>query len=200
MFKLLIASSNEGKVVEIQEFLSQYISVECLSLKDVSYNGKMPEETGSTYQENAEIKARYFSDLYDYPVLADDSGLECEALSGKPGLLSARLGENDKHRREELLKLLGYSSGEFPYKSCFKSSLCFVMDSKSCYYHGEVQGWIKSHELGDFGFGYDPIFYLDDGRSFAQIDRVEKNRISHRALALLQFKDDLLQKSLAIEV
>lgn len=200
MLKLLIASSNEGKVVEIQDFLSQYILVECLSLKDVSYDGEMPEETGTTYQENAEIKAKFFANLYNYPVLADDSGLECEALFGQPGLMSARLGKNDKHRREELLKLLGYTSGEFPYKSCFKSSLCFVLDSQSHFYHGEIQGWIKSHELGDFGFGYDPIFYLDDGRSFAQIDRSEKNKISHRAHALIKFKEDLLQKSLAIEV
>ncbi|MCO4784222.1 MAG: RdgB/HAM1 family non-canonical purine NTP pyrophosphatase [Candidatus Cloacimonetes bacterium] len=200
MLKLLVASSNEGKVIEIQDFLSQFISVQCLSLKDLGFKGDMPQETGSTYQENAEIKAKYFADLYDYAVLADDSGLECEALSGRPGLFSARLGDNDKHRREELLKLLGYASGEFPYKSSFKSSLCFVLNGQSHFYDGEVQGWIKSHELGDFGFGYDPIFYLDDGRSFAQIDRAEKNKISHRASALLKFKDDLLQKSLAIEV
>lgn len=200
MFKILIASSNKGKVLEIQNFLSQYLEIECLSLKDIDYNDEMPIESGKTYQENAKIKALFFAKLCDLPVLADDSGLECKALGGRPGLLSARLGENDKHRREELLKLLGYAAGEFPYSACFKSSLCFVIDSKTYFYDGEIQGFIQSHEVGNFGFGYDPLFYLEDGRSFAQIDTSEKNQISHRANALLKFKEDLIQKNLAIKI
>ena len=169
MFKLLVASGNAGKVHEIQKYLNQYLQVECLSLKDMNYQGEMPEEDGSTYHENAQIKADYFSKIYDLPVLADDSGLECDALDGKPGIHSARLGSDDQHRREELLKMLAFALGEFPYSARFKCSICFINDKKVSFFNGEIDGEIRSHEVGNFGFGYDPIFFIEDGRRFAQI-------------------------------
>ncbi len=187
---LLIASQNPGKIDEFRQLLRKIPRL----LSPADYPAiRIPEfaETGETYQENALIKAEACSKLFQIPVLADDSGLECEALDGRPGILSARFGGKDRSwpERWKLLNQEIQKTSSANRCARFRAILCFMDGSNSPqFYEGVVRGEILTEPRGNQGFGYDPIFLIPAlGKTLAEIDTVTKNRISHRSLATQAF-------------
>ena len=192
--KLIIASGNKGKVREYKELLRDCGFDEVLSLKDAGITCE-PEETGSTFEENAAIKARALFELIKgtgAAALADDSGLEVDALDGEPGVYSARwLGLNDdKAKNDELIKKQKKKTGR-ERSARFVCVIHFIKaDGSEITVRGECEGEIGFEPLGENGFGYDPIFMFGD-RSFAQIGAEEKNAVSHRGKALRKLVSEL---------
>jgi len=190
MTKLLLASNNPGKLVEIQALLAD-TSFELLLLRDLGVE-LAEEESGSTYAENAVIKARAGALASGLITLADDSGLEVAVLGGKPGLHSARYsrkpGASDADRRAKLLQELDKYSR--PWQASFHCAVAIVTPTSKHYLsEGECPGEIIPEERGQHGFGYDPIFLISGlNRTMAELNMEEKNQISHRALALKKLK------------
>lgn len=185
MTKLLIASRNPGKVLEIRALLER-LDLEVVDLEVLGLYLDV-EEHGDTYLKNAEYKARVFSEVSSCWTLADDSGLEVDALDGAPGPLSARLagpGRSDSDRRAYLLELL--SGHPVPWSARFQCAIVLaspegMIDTA----HGTCEGRIIDEERGEHGFGYDPIFLLSDiDMTMAELRMEEKNRHSHRAKAV----------------
>ena len=181
--RFLLATQNRGKVREICSALSLFnIEFEFLLGRD-----DLPEalESGMTFAENARIKAEHYHQLTGLPTLAEDSGLVVDALGGKPGVHSARFAPTDKERIEKLLRMLDSRPGPSSRSARFVSAICLLLPEDLIEVTGEVQGELAQEPRGTHGFGYDPIFYYPPlGKTFAQMTVEEKNRISHRALAL----------------
>jgi XTP/dITP diphosphohydrolase len=184
--KLLIATSNSGKIIELRDLLSQ-LPFQVILPKDIGIL-EAPKETGSTYLENAELKAKYYFGLSRMPVLADDTGLEVDALNGQPGLYSARFSSSkdagDADRRQLLLeKLYGMPK---PWTAHFTCTAVFINRQGQIHSAtGRCEGEIVADERGNNGFGYDPIFYFPDlGKTMAELELDEKNLVSHRARAI----------------
>lgn len=191
--KLLIASGNEGKVKEIQELLKGF-EVEVVSAK--SLNVEEPEENGSSFIENAKIKSEYYCKKSGLPALADDSGLEVDALGGSPGIYSARWAGKEKDfasamdKVRESLQDIGYDPRVMgPKHNLLKANFTCALsltwpDGHTETFEGKVFGHLSFPRKGDKGFGYDPIFTAKGhDRTFAEIDPQEKHSISHRANA-----------------
>ncbi|MCD8286635.1 MAG: RdgB/HAM1 family non-canonical purine NTP pyrophosphatase [Clostridia bacterium] len=185
--KVIVASSNEGKIREIKEI---FTGVEIVSLKDLGFNEEIPE-TGETFKENALIKAGTICKKYGLPALADDSGLCVYALDLAPGIYSARFsGEGSAANRKLLLKRM---EGLTDRKAYFECSVCLCFpDGKTIYGQGRTYGRILYEEIGSNGFGYDPLFWsLDLRKSFGVATEEEKNSVSHRARALKDLADKI---------
>ncbi len=182
--QLLIATHNRGKVEEYRHLL-QSLPVELLSLDDLGIATDV-DETGSTFRENAWLKARAYSALGGMLTLADDSGLEVDALGGQPGVHSARYGgdacANDQDRVSLLLSnLAGVRWAERTARFMCVIAIC-QPGGPEVSVVGSVSGMIQYQPEGDLGFGYDPVFYLPSlERTFSQLSMEVKNRISHRA-------------------
>lgn len=194
MKKLIVASNNEHKIKEIKEMLSQF-PFEVLSLEEAYINIDV-EETGSTFMENAEIKAvEIFKIANGNMVLADDSGLEVESLNGDPGVFSARFaGEhgNTKANNEKLLYLLEGADEERRKAKFICAMVLIVNEDKIVKVQGEAEGIITAEFRGEEGFGYDPLFFVKEfKKTFAQMSSKEKNSISHRGRALNKLKKEL---------
>lgn len=187
MNKIIVASNNKDKIKEIKEILKTF-PLEIISLQEADICVDV-EENGTTFLENAYKKAKeIFNITKDSMVLADDSGLMVEALDGAPGVYSARFaGEhgNSKMNNDKLLKMLEGKKTE-ERKAKFVCALVLILDDKKVIkVQGEVEGYITEKEKGSDGFGYDPLFYVDEyDKTFAQMTSEEKNLISHRAKAL----------------
>jgi XTP/dITP diphosphohydrolase len=187
--RILVASGNRGKLIEYQQILAgesfQLLLPEDLGLKLVV------EETGSSYAENAALKARAYALSSGLVSIADDSGLEVDALNGAPGLYSARYDPkpeaNDADRRLYLLAELVRRAAQHPWTARFHCTIAVSTPTGEVFLaEGNCEGEIISDERGTNGFGYDPVFFLPQyGRTMAEISSVIKNRISHRALAAL---------------
>ena len=182
--RILLATTNRGKVEEIRELLAGS-GTTIVGLDEVDAVGDV-EETGSTFGENALIKARYYHSLTGLVTLADDSGLEVEALAGLPGIRSARYagpGATDQERIEKLLsELKGRAEGE--RRARFVCAAGIVWKNGQRLFVEEVSGSIMTRPRGANGFGYDPVFcYPLLGKTFAELSRDEKGRISHRGKA-----------------
>ncbi len=187
MKKIVLASKNLDKVREMRLAL-QDLPVEILSLADFA---EMPDavEDGTTFEENALIKAKFFCKQTGLACLADDSGLEVDALNGLPGVYSARFagyhaddGTNNQRLLAEMKKV-----GAAESKAAYRCALAFVdTDGTKILTSGKVEGKIKTVAKGNGGFGYDPYFYLDENFTMAEISPAEKNKISHRGEALRQ--------------
>ncbi len=151
------------------------------------------EENGEDYAANAALKAQAFCQASGLPCLADDSGLEVQALGGEPGLHSARTAPTAAERRTMLLQRL--AAERPPWKARFRSTLCLALpDGKQYFAEGDCLGEISPVERGDGGFGYDPLFIVEgQGRSMAELSMQEKNRLSHRARAVENIKGILAQ-------
>ena len=180
--RLVVASGNQHKLREIAEIFTEF---EVVSQKEMGFNEEV-EETGTTFSENALIKARAAAKALGVVTLADDSGLCVEALGGAPGVFSARYcGEhgNDKKNRDTLLKNL---TGVENRRAYFTSAIALVYpDGKELLAEGRTYGWILQEEQGDGGFGYDCIFESEDlNKSFGVATAEEKNAVSHRYRAL----------------
>lgn len=186
MNKVVVASKNRGKIAEIAAKLA-LLPFTVLSVQDVG-DIPEPEETGRTFEENAELKARYYAARTGLPCLADDSGLEVDELDGRPGVYSARFaGEHatDAANNEKLLSLLA-SVPANRRTARFRCALAFVdPEGTLLTADGTCEGVILDQPRGRSGFGYDPLFYMPAlGKTLAEIELAEKNRISHRARAL----------------
>ncbi len=185
--KIAVASGNAHKLKEIAEILTDY---DFVSMRELGFDGEI-DENGSTFKENAFIKAKRVSDEFSMPALADDSGLCVEALDGAPGIYSARFsGGGDRENRLLLLKKL---ENEKTRTARFKSAVCLCFpDGKTVYGEGACEGRILYSEVGENGFGYDPVFYSDDlEKSFGIASAEEKNAVSHRFRALNDLKSKL---------
>ena len=182
---ILIATTNKGKQAEMFALLENENYI-LRAPQDLSINLNV-KETGSTYAENARLKAAAFCTASGLPTLADDSGLEVDALDGAPGLFSARFAQKpnatDADRRALLISKL--SGIPRPWKARFVCTMAFALPDGSIYYsHGFCRGEIIPEERGDGGFGYDPIFLCKGiTHTMAELGMLEKNRISHRARA-----------------
>ena len=184
-FEILLATNNKHKLEEVRQILSPHgIIVYCIN--DLNLDYQEPVENGKTYQDNALIKANALKKLTDLPIIADDSGLEIEAIDNKPGLYSSRFS-----------KELGGYDNAFKYiinkvKETNNSKARFICDivlvnteDKPLLFEGICEGNIALEVKGNDGFGYDPIFVPDGyDKSFAELKRDEKNAISHRGRAL----------------
>lgn len=179
--ELVFASSNEHKVKEIQEITGADIILK--SLNDIACFDDIPE-TGSTFAENAGQKSRYIFDRYACNCFSDDSGLEIDALNGEPGVYSARYsGSRDFEQNMQLV--LNKMEGQKDRNARFKTVISLILNGKEHYFEGSIEGNITLKKSGSKGFGYDPIFKPDGYEiSFAEMDPAEKNRISHRAIAI----------------
>ncbi|MDR0292142.1 MAG: RdgB/HAM1 family non-canonical purine NTP pyrophosphatase [Elusimicrobium sp.] len=187
--KILIATTNNNKVKELQAILPPSIKgekVEYLTLKDFP-DFKAPEETGRTLKENAVLKALAAARFADIPALADDTGLEVDALRGAPGVKSARYAGPDNDADENNRKLLAALDGLFlgQRTAKFKTVACYAAPSgETVTTEGEVDGFIGFGYRGENGFGYDPLFIVKGtGKTLAEMTEKEKNGISHRKLA-----------------
>lgn len=183
MLRIVLATHNRGKRREWQELL-EGLPVEILLPEEVGVSEAV-EESGTTYLENARLKAHAFMQRSGLPALADDSGLEVDALDGAPGVRSARyaLG-NDEVRYRALLKALADVPSE-RRTARFRCVAVFVMpDGREWVSEGVVEGVIGFAPSGESGFGYDPVFVVPElNKTFAELTREEKNRISHRGRA-----------------
>ena len=190
--KLLIATNNSHKLRELQEIIGKEVW-QLVAPIDVGLNNLKIEEDGHTYHQNAAKKARAYSNASGLPALADDSGLEVDALDGQPGLHSARYAGVDLTGAEEQdlanrRKLLAAMRDVLPTKRTarFRAvlALAFPYGPNVRYGEGIIEGKISTVEIGSNGCGYDPIFQLPDGRCLAEISGKEKNSISHRGKAV----------------
>jgi XTP/dITP diphosphohydrolase len=186
MKKLLIATGNQGKLLEIQSLLDG-MDIELVIPRMLGIFQEV-EETGSTYEENALLKAEAFAQASGLITLADDSGLEVDILGGQPGIRSARFsplhGASDADRRTYLLSLL--HGQPRPWKAHFHCTVALAVPGEKTYFaQGNCPGEIISVERGSNGFGYDPIFLLPElGLTMAELSMEEKNQHSHRARAI----------------
>ncbi len=187
MKKILIATNNKGKVKELQDLLKD-TGLEILTPSDINLNLEV-EEDGTTYAENAAKKAVAFAHASGLVSLADDSGLEVDALNGAPGLYSARYhpksGAVDSDRRAYMLENL--KDKPVPWTAHFHASIAIAIpDNAVQIVEGNCYGEIIPEERGDNGFGYDPIFLFPElNKTMAELGLYEKNRISHRAKAVM---------------
>lgn len=177
--KLVMATNNANKLKEVSEILAP-LGIEVISQKEAGADIE-PEENGTTFAENAMIKAKAVHDIVKLPVIADDSGLCVEALGGRPGVYSARYAP----KGEECAKLLNEMKDipEESRRAYFQCSIAFIDENGSRTVSGACNGKIGYEERGTNGFGYDPIFVYGD-RTLAEMSSEEKNKISHRAMAL----------------
>lgn len=198
MRRLIFATGNEHKMVEIREILGE-LPVEILSMKDVGIKADIVEN-GNTFEENALIKAKEVCKLAGEMVLADDSGLEIDYLNGEPGIYSARYIGEDTSYRIKNQNLIDRLEG-VPDEKRTARFVCAIAaafpDGRSFVVRGTIEGIIGYEERGTNGFGYDPIFYLPErGVSTAEIPPEEKNSISHRGNALRKMKELLEREEL----
>jgi XTP/dITP diphosphohydrolase len=187
MKKLLIATNNKGKVKELQDLLKD-TGLELVTPAEINLDLEV-EEDGATYAENAAKKARAFAHASGLISLADDSGLEVDALDGAPGLYSARYhpkpGANDADRRAYLLENL--AGKPRPWTAHFHATIAIAVPEQEVQVvDGNCYGEIIPEERGTGGFGYDPIFLLSElNKTMAELEMDEKNRFSHRAKAVM---------------
>jgi len=197
--KLLVATSNRGKLAELRRMLAD-VPVEVLGLRDVFDEPMEIAEEGTSFEENAIHKARVVARASGLLTLADDSGLEVDALSGRPGVHSARFaGPNatDAENNRALLEALA-TSGEPPYTARFRCVLALVNPAKldePVLAKGACEGTIANEPRGLEGFGYDPLFVVEGlGRTMAELSPETKNQISHRARALRALLPELVAR------
>jgi XTP/dITP diphosphohydrolase len=204
--KIVLATNNRHKIEEIKNILSDLKTqnscpkLEILSLNDFENFPKI-EETGKTLEDNAILKARAIYKFSKLISLADDSGLEVDALDGAPGVLSSRFAGKHCSYKDNNIKLLSLMEN-IPWEKRGATFVCMVAVAKDLddirIVRGEVRGIITAEERGKGGFGYDPLFYLPElDKTFAQLSFEEKNKRSHRAKAFRKAKE-LIQKDFGI--
>jgi XTP/dITP diphosphohydrolase len=181
MRELVFATNNQHKTQEVRNLLLNDYKV--LNLNDIGCTTDIPE-TGSTFAENATLKSSYVAEHYHMDCFADDSGLEIEALNQEPGIFSARYS-GVKDDQENLKLVLQKMEGQTNRKARFRTVISLMRGGKNFLFEGIINGTIQQTPTGAQGFGYDPIFVPDGyDHSFAEMSMEQKNRISHRALAM----------------
>lgn len=194
MEKIVIATKNKGKVNDFKAIF-QPLGYEVVSMFDVAPNMEI-EETGCTFEENAVLKAEALAKSLNMMVIADDSGLEIDALGGEPGVYSARYAgdHDDEANIEKVLKKMEHVPND-KRTARFVCVLAIASPNFKTYtVKGTCEGLITKEKRGTNGFGYDPIFYVPNlGRTMAELSAEEKGTISHRGNAIRQLKDKLPQ-------
>ena len=182
--KLVFATNIINKLKEVQQMLPT--SIELVSLKDINCFDDI-DETETTLQGNAKLKADHITKKYGYNCFADDTGLEVTALNGEPGVYSARYAGEPSDSEKNMQKLLKELQNKTNRDAQFRTAISLNIDSKNFLFEGVCEGTILTEKQGDKGFGYDPVFkpkgFL---KSFAEMSSEEKNAISHRGNAILQ--------------
>ncbi|MCT4665896.1 MAG: non-canonical purine NTP diphosphatase [Flavobacteriales bacterium] len=187
--KLLFATQNENKIKEIAKILPNHINL--MGLKDLGFNDDIPE-TSPTLEGNALLKAQFLAEKFKLPVFADDTGLEIEALGGAPGVLSARYAGEDKNAEKNMALVLEKLKDHNNRNAQFRTVIAYIHEGKEYLFEGKVLGSIRDEKCGEDGFGYDPIFQPEGyQKTFAEITLEEKNKISHRGLAVQKLIDFL---------
>ena len=183
--ELIFATHNQNKVEEITAILPPVIEIK--SLRDINFKNEI-SETSETLQGNALIKARTIFNQFKRNCFADDTGLEVEVLNGDPGVLSARYAGNQNIAIDNIKKLLRKLKNHDNRKAQFRTVIALIYDRNEYFFEGIIKGKIITEAKGNNGFGYDPIFQPENYfLSFAQLDKEEKNKISHRAQATKHF-------------
>lgn len=190
---IVFATNNPNKLAEVRALLPSEIKV--LSLQDINCNEELPEN-GDTLEDNAAQKAYYVYDNYGFNCFADDSGLEIDALDGRPGVYSARYAGSECLAEDNMDKVLHELDGLDNRDACFRTVVSLVINGNEVQFEGMIEGQIIPEKWGSEGFGYDPIF-LPDGyeKSFAQMSLSEKGEISHRGIAVKKLIKYLKRKS-----
>lgn len=180
--KLVFATNNQNKLKEVKQLLPA--SIELLSLKDIDCEDDITE-SGKTIRENAKIKSRYIYEKFGMNCFADDTGLEVDAIGGRPGVYSARFAGPSSRSEDNINKLLIELKGIENRKANFRTVISLMIDGKDEAFEGIVNGVITTEEMGSNGFGYDSVF-MPDGfdKTFAEMTAQEKNEISHRGIAV----------------
>lgn len=180
--KLVFATHNQNKLIEVQQLLSN--GIELLSLTDIGCTEEIPE-TATTLKENAQLKADYVIQNFGYDCFADDTGLEVQALNGAPGVYSARYAGPANDSELNIRKLLHNLEGESNRKAQFKSVIALNLKGEKHIFEGVCKGEILTQKRGEHGFGYDPIFKpIGFTGSFAEMKMEEKTAVSHRGRAI----------------
>ncbi|MFV8828710.1 XTP/dITP diphosphatase [Alkalihalobacterium sp. APHAB7] len=197
MKEIIVATKNKGKVKEFDAILGE-LGYKVTSLFDYPSLPEV-EETGTTFAENAKLKAVTIAKVLQKPVIADDSGLIVDALDGRPGVYSARYAGEGKNDAENIKKVLEEIKGipESARTARFHCTIALAYpDGRTECFEGNCEGKITVKPIGDHGFGYDPIMYIEEKqKTMAQLTSEEKNKISHRAKALHQLKEKWKQIS-----
>ncbi len=194
--RILFATGNQGKMKEVREILAD-LGVEVISMREAGVSAEIVED-GETFEENAVIKARTIMELTGEVTLADDSGLEIDALGGEPGVYSARyMGEDTSYhiKNNDLIRRLS----QVPRQQRTARFVCSIAaafpDGEIITTDGVIEGLIGYEEAGENGFGYDPIFVVPQlGCTTAQLSDEQKNEISHRGKALRKMKEELRKR------
>ena len=191
--KIILATHNRDKEKELQISLKG-MNIEVISLFDFPEIGDI-EETGTTLLENSLLKSRLVFRKTGIPTIADDTGLEVDFLNGAPGVYSARYAGNNVSYKDNVNKLLIELNGIPSEKRTarFRTVITFVDENQEMSTEGHIDGIISESIKGDGGFGYDPIFFVPDlGKTFAELSSIEKNKISHRGIALQKLRKILI--------
>ena len=184
--KLIFATQNTNKLLEIQDVLGEQIQL--LSLKDMSFDQEIPE-IFDTLEENSKIKAETIFNQFGMPCFADDTGLEVEALNGQPGVHSARYAGEPRNSENNMNLLLEELKGIENRKARFRTVITYIDGDGMHQFEGISKGQIIDIKRGAKGFGYDPIFLPEESdNTFAEMSRSEKNKLSHRARAFEKFR------------
>ena len=194
--RIVFATGNAGKMREIREILAD-MDLEVVSMAEIGADIAI-EENGTTFEENAAIKARAVGKVCGEIVLADDSGLEVDYLNKEPGIYSARyMGEDTPYsiKNASIIQRLEGVPEEERTARFVCAIAAFFPDGEEVVTHGEIEGRIDYEEKGSNGFGYDPIFFVPEfGRTTAELSDEEKNSVSHRGRALRKMKDELRKR------
>ena len=187
--ELIIATHNENKVLEFKKKLSSKYLLK--SLSDLNFIEEIPENENSI-KKNAIFKSKFIHNIFKSNVFSDDTGLEIESLNNEPGVHSARYGGEKKDPLKNINLVLKKMKGVSNRKARFRTVISLMMDNKNYCFEGIVNGTIIDKPKGDMGFGYDSIFVADNmKKTFAEITLIEKNKISHRAIATNKLIDFL---------
>jgi len=191
--KIVLATHNHDKEIELQHSL-QGLGVEICSLSEYPDIGDI-EETGTTLLENSLLKAHTVHDRTGLPTIADDTGLEVDALDGAPGVYSARFAGAEATYEDNVNKLLSVMEevSDDMRSARFRTVISFVDEIQELWTEGFIEGRITEDPRGNMGFGYDPVFYVPQlEKTFAELSTAEKNKISHRGLALQKLRKILI--------
>lgn len=196
--KIILATHNEGKIREFKKVFS-HIGWEAVPVAEVT-DAPDPEETGTTFEENALLKARYYAKATGLPVMSDDSGIIAEALGNRPGVYSARYagvhGDDEANNQKLIRELSSYTGDERKGRYVCVTAVVWP-DGREVTAEGTCEGIIRDFYKGDGGFGYDPLFYLPAfGKTMAELSMEEKNKISHRGRAVEALLKKLRQQGL----
>ena len=192
----VIASNNRKKIEELERILSP-LNIYAKTAEQLGKESIEVEETGTTFAENAELKAKAMCEHTGMPAIADDSGLVVDALGGAPGVLSARYAGEGATDAEKINKLLTelMKTGSFDRSARFECVICcYFPNGEKIFAHGTCEGTIGYAPRGANGFGYDPIFFVEGNKTFAELSDHQKDLISHRGRALKELSAILKKK------